>query len=78
MIDESENENDSIKVLADEAGIPYLVVAAGQVEQLRVLLGGAGLKYVVNEKVPGVDGVIVQFDRKDSLEEIQRVLDGIN
>lgn len=78
MIDESENENDSIKVLADEAGIPYLVVAAGQVEQLRVLLGGAGLKYVVNDKVPGVDGVIVQFDRKDSLEEIQRVLDGIN
>lgn len=78
MIDESENENDSIKVLADEAGIPYLVVAAGQVEQLRVLLDGAGLKYVVNEKVPGVDGVIVQFDRKDSLDEIQRVLDGIN
>jgi hypothetical protein len=78
MIDESKNKNDSIQAMADGAGAPYLVVAAVQVEQVKVLLDGVGLEYAISENVPDVEGVTIRFDPKESLVQIQRVLDGIN
>jgi hypothetical protein len=79
MIDESKNQNDSIQAMADEAGTPYLVVATAQVEQVKVLLDGVGLPYTISENAPGVaDVTTIRFDSKESVEQIQRVLDGIN
>jgi hypothetical protein len=78
MIDESKSKNDSIQAMADGAGIPYLVIAAAQVEQVKVLLDGVGLQYAISENVPDVEVVTIRFDPKEKLEQLQRVLDGIN
>jgi hypothetical protein len=64
--------------MADGDGIPYLVIAAAQVEQVKVLLDGIGFEYAISENVPGVEEVTIRFEPKENLEQLQRVLDGIN
>jgi hypothetical protein len=82
MIDENGQENDSIKVQTNEAGVPYVMVAVPQVPQVRVLFDGVGLPYTIDEKPidagdePAV--VTIIFDSGENAEQVQRLLDGIH
>ena len=82
MIDENGQENDSIKVQTDEAGVPYVMVAALQVPQVRVLFDGLGLPYTMDEKLVAAGDepspVAIVFDSGEDAEQIQHLLDGIN
>lgn len=82
MFDANGERNDSIQVQTAETGPPYLVLAAGQVPQVRVLLDGVGLPYTIDERQANADGaqplVALVFDDKASVDEIQSLLDGID
>jgi hypothetical protein len=82
MLDEHGERDDSIKVQTGETGAPYLILAAGQVPQVRVLFDGVGLPYTLDERQAIADDeqplVALVFEDKASVDEIQRLLDGID
>lgn len=82
MIDESRSKNDSIQVQTADTGAPYLMLAADQVAQVRVLFDGVGLPYTIDERQAISDGeeplVALVFDDKANVDEIQGLLDGID
>lgn len=82
MFDANGETDDSIKVQTGETGAPFLILAAGQVPQVRVLFDGVGLPYTLDERQAIAEGelplVALVFEDKASVEEIQRILDGIH
>ncbi len=82
MFDANGEGNDSIRVQTAETGVPFLVLAASQVPQVRVLFDGVGLPYTIDERQAIADGeqavVALVFNDKSSVDEIQGLLDGID
>jgi hypothetical protein len=82
MLDANGERDDSIKVQTGETGAPYLILAAGQVPQVRVLFDGVGLPYTLDERQAIAEGeqpvVTLLFGDNVDVDEIQDLLDGID
>jgi hypothetical protein len=70
-----------LRVSTDGTAGPYIMVPLSQLEEVRRLLDGRGVRYGVEEHAISVDGApyiaIVNLDRRTDPKAIQALLDSV-
>jgi hypothetical protein len=79
MIDAATKEK--IRVSTDGTAGPYLMVSVGQLDEVRRLLDGRGVRYWVDEEVISLNGApeiaVVNLGRSGDPRLVQALLDGV-